>query len=156
MASFGVMGVLVLSLMGCQSHEKVMPFEAPPLKWTHFERPKFEPRRNIEPLFISAPDQRQKPEPVSGFEDVQQLSKMISLKVERMWTEKNQIKFIVSLKNDTDKGTRATFYRFGHDVLGRIVSTKRKEIFFKPHESIFESFSFSKTGIEAHWSFSVK
>lgn len=113
-------------------------------------------QRESELIFMDAPDQGAIPKVISGFEDDEKLSKMISLKVERQWVEGNKIKMLVSLKNDTNKGTRATFYRFGHDELGRVVSADRREIFFKPYESIFQKYEFSKTGVEAHWSFSVK
>jgi hypothetical protein len=154
----GVVAALLLLFVGCQHQDLSMNehVRAAPLRWSVLESPQFVPQTRSKTMFLEAPDQESPVSLVSGFEDPELLSKMISLKVERSWIDGENIKFIVALKNDTDKGTRATFYRFGHDKLGRVVSTQRKEIFFKPYESIFEAFQFPKSGVETHWSFSVK
>ena len=158
LSSTGKVVVFPLLFWGCENETLRLDehVRSAPLSWSVSETSQFVPQTRSTTTFLEAPDQEAQVSLVSGFEDPELLSKMISLKVERSWIEGKNIKFIVSLKNDTDKGTRATFYQFGHDKLGRVVSTQRKEIFFKPYESIFESFNFLKSGVEAHWSFSVK
>jgi PBP1b-binding outer membrane lipoprotein LpoB len=152
---FGLL--LSLLLLGCESAEfsDAQKMEGP-LVWDEIQTSNFEPRKQSSLVMVAAPEQGANISVISGFDDPKLLSPMISQKIERMWTDEKTIYLIVSLKNDTDKGTRATFYAFGYDEMGRVVSTNRSEIFFKPNESVFQEYKYPRSGREAHWSFSVK
>ncbi|MBF0197167.1 MAG: hypothetical protein HQL32_05635 [Planctomycetes bacterium] len=143
---------------GCQNKsDEGTPFDkGTALSWSNLPVAAYESKDSIDPVFFEAPNLAHNIQIVSGFENSESLSEALSLKIERAWRTKDRFHFIIAIKNDTAKGTRATFYLFSYDEMGRLLSTKQEDIYPKANESIFKQFSYKFSGQEKSWSVSVK
>ena len=111
---------------------------------------------SVDTKIFSAPDVDNQVIVVSGFEDIKKLSSTVSVKIVRAWQDQNNYIFIVAVQNDTNKGTRANFYVFSHDAMGRVINVTVDDYFFKSNESKFKRITISKKSKVKKWSMSVK
>lgn len=143
----------------CQKeHVKEKPFEPGyGLTWQlEAEKATFKPLEGPRASDVfAAPNYSKQPERISGFENNAQLSKNVSVKVIRSWEEGKDYVFLVSLKNDSSKGTRAKLYMFSYDETGKILNSTHQDVFFNANESFFKRVKFPKLGQVAHWSIAV-
>ncbi len=147
---------LCLICLGCSSVEDVEQPIVNKLVWHDQNIIKKRTKPRVETQIIAAPDIDNHVILVSGFEDIKKLSKTVSVKIERAWQDQHNYHFIVAVQNDTDKGTRANFYVFSHDALGRIINVQVDDFFFKSNESKFKRITISKNSKVKKWSMSVK
>lgn len=148
--------VSTLLLSACEK-KKESPFpKGNPLVWSESATPRYQPLEREDTILFEAPHLSNNSIVVSGFDDSETLSKQVSIKVERSWETPTTNNFIVSIKNNSSKGTRATFYLFRHDEMGRLVSTESKDIFFKAYESVFREYKEDKKNGISSWSLAVK
>lgn len=150
-----LLAALLLVVPACRSQRDVPPFDkGPAMDWMPVvAAPREQPAQETD--IFPAPRLTDRIRVVSGFEDPTKLATNISLRVERAWRVDGVNRFIVAIKNDTDKGTRCTFYVFAHNTLGQLLSTRSEVIFFQPFESVFREFSFQPAE-GAYWSLAVK
>jgi hypothetical protein len=141
--------------LGCKSPEQKEPI-VKDIIWHEQDIIQKRSKPKAEIQIIAAPDVDNHIIRVSGFEDIKKLSSTVSIKIERAWQDQHNYYFIVAIQNDTDKGTRANFYVFSHDALGRVINVQVDDFFFKDNESKFKRIVISKNSQVKKWSMSVK
>jgi hypothetical protein len=146
---------ITLLLIGCTAPEKKAKVSQE-LIWHDQEIIQKKTKPIGHTKIFSAPDIDNHVIMVSGFEKIKKLSSTVSIKIERAWQDQHNYFFIVAVQNDTDKGTRANFYVFSHDALGRVINVQVDDFFFKSNETKYKRITISKNSKVKKWSMSVK